>query len=75
MALSKIRNDSLADTAVHGRRNHIINGAMQVAQRGTSTTGVMAQTILLTDLTIIYQVLVHLLCLSLLKHQKVFLKC
>ena len=36
MALSKIRNDSLADTAVHGRRNLIINGAMQVAQRGTS---------------------------------------
>ena len=40
MALSKIRNDSLADTAVHGRRNILINGAMQVAQRGTSTTGV-----------------------------------
>ena len=38
MALSKIRNDSLADTAVHGRRNLIINGAMQVAQRGTSST-------------------------------------
>ena len=36
MALSKIRNDSLADTAVHGRRNLIINGGMQVAQRGTS---------------------------------------
>ena len=36
MALSKIRNDSLVDTAVHGRRNLIINGAMQVAQRGTS---------------------------------------
>ena len=35
MALSKIRNDSLADTAVHGRRNLIINGAMQVWQRGT----------------------------------------
>lgn len=38
MALSKIRNDSLADTAVHGRRNLIINGAMTVAQRGTSFT-------------------------------------
>ena len=37
MALSKIRNDSLEDTAVHGRRNLIINGAMQVAQRGTSS--------------------------------------
>ena len=36
MALSKITNASVADTAVHGRRNMIINGAMQVAQRGTS---------------------------------------
>ena len=36
MALSKIRNDSFEDTAVHGVRNLIINGAMQVAQRGTS---------------------------------------
>ncbi len=36
MALSKIRNDSLEDTAVHGVRNLIINGAMQVAQHGTS---------------------------------------
>ena len=26
----------MADTAIHGRRNLIINGAMQVAQRGTS---------------------------------------
>ncbi len=34
MALSKIRNDSLEDTAVHGVRNLIINGAMQVHQRG-----------------------------------------
>ena len=42
MALSKIRNDSLADTAVHGRRNLIINGAMQVSQRGTSFTTVDA---------------------------------
>jgi hypothetical protein len=38
MALSKIQNNSYADTAVHGRRNLIINGAMQVAQRGTSHT-------------------------------------
>lgn len=38
MALSKIRNDSLADTAVHGRRNLIINGAMNVDQRNTTTT-------------------------------------
>ena len=40
MALSTIQNNSFADTAVHGRRNLIINGAMQVAQRGTSETGV-----------------------------------
>ena len=33
MALSTIQNNSFADTAVHGRRNLIINGAMQVAQR------------------------------------------
>ena len=39
MALSKLNNDSFDDTAVHGRRNLIINGAMQVAQRGTSFTG------------------------------------
>ena len=36
MALSKLNNDSFDDTAVHGRRNILINGAMQVAQRGTS---------------------------------------
>jgi len=40
MALSTIQNNSFADTAVHGFRNIIINGAMQVAQRGTSTTNV-----------------------------------
>ena len=34
-----ITTDQIADTSVHGRRNLIINGAMQVAQRGTSTTG------------------------------------
>jgi len=38
MALSKIRSDSLEDTAVHGVRNLIINGAMQVFQRATATT-------------------------------------
>lgn len=38
MALSKIRNDSLADTAVHGRRNILINGAMTVDQRNATTT-------------------------------------
>ena len=40
MALSKLNNDSFADTAVHGRRNLVINGAMQVAQRGTSSTNI-----------------------------------
>ena len=47
MALSKIKAnsitddsitvDQIADTAVHGRRNLIINGGMQVAQRGDVT--------------------------------------
>ena len=37
MALSKLNNDSFDDTAVHGRRNLIINGAMQVNQRGNQT--------------------------------------
>ena len=36
MPISTINNASFADTAVHGQRNLIINGAMQVAQRGTS---------------------------------------
>ena len=40
MALSKIRSDSLEDTAIYGNRNLIINGAMNVAQRGTSETSV-----------------------------------
>jgi hypothetical protein len=50
MALSKIKApsiaddsitvDQIADNAVHGRRNLIINGAMNIAQRGTSETGV-----------------------------------
>ena len=33
MALSTIQNNSLADTALHGYRNLVINGAMQVSQR------------------------------------------
>ena len=36
MALSKLRSDSFIDNAITGQRNLIINGAMQVAQRGTS---------------------------------------
>jgi hypothetical protein len=40
MALIKINNRSSEDTAIHGRRNLIINGAMNVAQRGTSFTGI-----------------------------------
>ena len=39
MALIKINNHSSEDTAIHGRRNRIINGAMQLAQRGTTATG------------------------------------
>ena len=42
-----ITTDQIADTSVHGRRNLVINGAMQVAQRGTSatvTTGTGPQT-------------------------------
>lgn len=38
MALSTIQNNSLADTAVHGQRNLIINGDFSVSQRGTSFT-------------------------------------
>ena len=38
MALSKLNNDSFADTAVHGRRNLIINGSFQVFQRATAAT-------------------------------------
>jgi len=45
MALSTIQNNSFADTAVHGYRNLIINGAMQVAQRGTSSTSEGYQTV------------------------------
>ena len=33
-----ITTDQIADTSVHGRRNLVINGAMQVAQRGTSSS-------------------------------------
>lgn len=38
MPISKIQQSSIDDSAVHGQRNLIINGAMQVAQRGTSQT-------------------------------------
>jgi hypothetical protein len=39
MALSKIETQALDVGQIGGRRNLIINGAMQVAQRGTSSTG------------------------------------
>ena len=42
MALIKLNNRSSEDNAIRGRRNLIINGAMQVAQRGTSSTAVTA---------------------------------
>ena len=45
MALSKIRNDSLADTAVHGRRNMVQNGAMVIDQRNATTTANGAYTL------------------------------
>jgi hypothetical protein len=35
MALIKLNNRSSEDNAIHGKRNLIINGAMQVVQRGT----------------------------------------
>jgi len=33
MALSKITSSSITDNAIHGRRNLVINGAMQISQR------------------------------------------
>ena len=44
MALSKIRSDSLEDTAIHGNRNLIINGAMQISQRGTDIDNISGDT-------------------------------
>ena len=41
MALSKV-NPNFVEQTPYGRRNLIINGAMQVAQRGTSVTGITA---------------------------------
>lgn len=40
-----ITTDQIADTSVHGRRNIIQNGAMQIAQRGTSSTTSGYQTV------------------------------
>ena len=45
MPISTVSNASFADTAVHGRRNIIINGAMNVAQRGTSSSNAGIQTV------------------------------
>lgn len=38
MALSKIKSSSMADTAIHGRRNIVINGSAQCWQRATSAS-------------------------------------
>ena len=38
MALSKITNASVADNAIHGRRNLLTNSGFKIAQRGTSFT-------------------------------------
>jgi hypothetical protein len=38
MALSKIKSSSMADTAIHGRRNLIINGAMTIDQRNSGSS-------------------------------------
>ena len=38
MALSKIRSDSMTDTAIQSNKNLIINGGMIIAARGTSST-------------------------------------
>ena len=43
MALSTIQNNSFADTAVHGYRNLVTNGAMTVAQYGVSATSVSTE--------------------------------
>jgi len=40
MALTKIKTSNIINDGNLGRRNLVINGAMQVAQRGTSVTGV-----------------------------------
>jgi len=44
MALSKIKSDSMTDNAIQSNRNFIINGAMKVAQRGTSAVAAGAGT-------------------------------
>ena len=35
-----ITSDQIADTSVHGRRNIVINGGIQISQRATSVTGI-----------------------------------
>jgi hypothetical protein len=44
MALSKIRSNSMTDNVIQSNKNFIINGAMQVAQRGTSAVAAGAGT-------------------------------
>ena len=45
MALSKIEANSLATAAVRGRKNLLINGAMQINQYGSSSTSIGRQTL------------------------------
>ena len=47
MAIIKVKTGGVDSTTNLGRRNLIINGAMQVAQRGTSKTATSAATYLL----------------------------
>jgi len=49
MALSKIRSDSMTDNAIQSNRNIIKNGAMVIAQRATSVTGVTGSGIRVID--------------------------
>ena len=42
MPISKIQANSIADTAIHGRRNIVTNGGMQIWQRATSFSGPQA---------------------------------
>ena len=49
MAVSKITQNSMDSSAIHGRRNMIINGAMEVYQRNTSVASVSDNTYVVQD--------------------------